>query len=90
MSYENDGSSWLEIRNKPSIKDAEPRGIDIKISMSHPFMDKYAANEGESIDALIRIGASMALAEVLAAETGRTNVASVRDLFNQILKESFS
>ena len=90
LSYENDGSNWLEIRNKPSIKDTEPRNIDVKISMTHPFMDKYAANDSESIDALIRIGASMALAEVLATEVGRTNLASVRDLFNQILRESFS
>ncbi len=90
LSYQDDGSNWLEIRKKPSITDAAPRSIDIKLSMAHPFMDRYAANDGDTIAPLIRIGASMALAEVLVAESGRTNVAAVRDLFNQILKLSFS
>lgn len=90
LSYVDDGSDWLDIRNRPSITDPEPRQITIRIAMLHPFMAQYQTLDSESLAAVLNIAAALALAEVVASEAGERNPYSLRRFTNEILRNQMS
>lgn len=90
LSYADDGSDWLAIRNRPSITDPEPREILVRIAMLHPFMAQFPTLDSEGFSAILKVASSMALAEVAAAELGDHHPSAVRRLTNEILKNHFS
>jgi len=90
LSYADDGSDWLTIRNRPSITDPEPREILVRIAMLHPFMAQFPTLDSEGFSAILKVASSMALAEVAAAELGDRHPSAVRRLTNEILKNHFS
>ena len=90
LSYADDGSDWLSIRNRPSITDPEPREILIRVAMLHPFMAQFPTLDSEGFAAILKVASSMALAEVAAAELGDHHPSAVRRLTNEILKNHFS
>jgi hypothetical protein len=90
LSYADDDSDWLTIRNRPSITDPEPREILVRISMLHPFMAQFPTLDAEGFSAILKVASSMALAEVAASELGDHHPSAVRRLTNEILKNHFS
>lgn len=90
LSYVDDGSDWLDIRNTPSIKDPEPRQIIIRIAMLHPFMAQYQALGSEGLAAVLNIAAALALAEIVAGESGEGHPYSLRRFTNEILRNQMS
>ncbi|MBY6218770.1 ATP-binding protein [Qipengyuania aquimaris] len=90
LSYADDHSDWLAIRNRPSITDPEPREILIRVSMLHPFMAQYQTLDSEGFSGVLKVAAAMALAEVVAAELGDHHPSAVRRYTNEILKLHFS
>lgn len=90
LSYADDQSDWLTIRNRPSITDPEPREVLIRIAMLHPFMAQFPTLDSEGFSAILKIASSMALSEVAAAELGDHHPSAVRRLTNEILKNHFS
>lgn len=90
LSYADDGSDWLEIKNRPSITDPEPREVLIRIAMLHPFMAQFQTLDAEGLGALLKVASSIALAEVAVAELGDRSPSAVRRLTNEILRQHFS
>ncbi|MAM93292.1 ATP-binding protein [Parvibaculum sp.] len=90
LSYNDDCSEWLTIRDRPSITDPEPRRITIRIAMLHPFMAQFPTLDSESFTALLNIAAAMALAEVAAGELADRNPSAVRRYTNEILRKQMS
>ena len=90
LSYVDDGSDWLDIRNRPSITDPEPRQITIRIAMLHPFIAQYQTLDSESLAAVLNIAAAIALAEVVAGELGERKPSSLRRFINEILRNQMS
>ncbi len=90
LSYDDDASNWLEISNRPSIVDPEPRQVNIRIAMLHPFMAQFPTLDSEGFLAVMNIAAAMALAEVAAGERADRNPAAVRRYTNEILKNQLS
>jgi hypothetical protein len=90
LSYTDNASNWLEISNRPSIADPEPREISIRIAMLHPFMAQFPTLDSEGFLAVMNIAAAMALAEIAAGERADRNPAAVRRYTNEILKKQFS
>ena len=60
-------SQWLVVRN--GVRNpGGPRELQIQMSIVHPFMVRYAQGDSEDVEALLRVGAALALAEVTARE----------------------
>ncbi|MGY3485411.1 hypothetical protein ACVW1C_003294 [Bradyrhizobium sp. USDA 4011] len=83
-------SDWLSISDRGSGQDQEPDTIDIRVSMAHPFMVAFAQTDPESIDALLRVAAALALGEKLARMSGVRSGGTLRRNMNQILREGLS
>ena len=82
-------SQWLVLSDSGKTGD-QPRRVDIRVCMSHPFMVRFAQADPEELEALLRVAAAIALAEVLARESGIRNAGTVRRNINDILRDALS
>lgn len=80
---------WLTISDR-SATDGSAEMLDIRIAMAHPFMVAFAQTRTDEVEALIRVGAAMALSEKLARRSGVKFAGTVRRNFNEILREALS
>ena len=82
-------SQWLAISDTAETR-SKPRRLSIRVSMSHPFMVRFAQTNTEDVEGLLRVAAAIALAEVLARSAGVRNAGTVRRNMNDILKDALS
>lgn len=82
-------SQWLALSDGGSVRD-QPRRIDIRVSATHPFMLRFAQSDAGELEGLLRVAASIAVAEVLARDAGVRNAGTVRRNVNDILREALS
>ncbi len=82
-------SQWLVFSDTPKTNQ-DPRRLDIRVSMVHPFMIRFAQTDIEDVEALLRIAAALAVAEVLARDSGVRNAGTVRRNVNDIIRSAFS
>lgn len=80
---------WLVVSDSGQIKD-KLRKIDIRVSMTHPFMIRFAQADAEELEGLLRVAAALALAEVAARDSGVRGSGTVRRNVNEILREALS
>jgi Histidine kinase-, DNA gyrase B-, and HSP90-like ATPase len=83
-------SQWLVLSDSGQQTQGPPRSIDIRVSMAHPFMIRFAQADPEEVEALLRVGAAMAMAEVLARDSGVRAAGTIRRNVNDILREALS
>lgn len=83
---------WLEVSE--DVTKGEPSDgrelIGIRISMVHPFMERFGSLERERVEPLVRLGAALALGEKLARDGGARYASAVRARVNKLLLEAFS
>jgi len=98
------GQTWeieIELTNDPSesqwlvVSDTDQstgstRRIDIRVSMAHPFMVRFAQNDDEVTDGFLRLAAGIAVSEVLARSAGVRKAGTVRRNLNDLLKTPLS
>ena len=98
------GQTWeieIELTNDPSesqwlvLSDTdqstgEIRRIDIRVSMAHPFMVRFAQDDSEDTDGLLRLAAGIAVSEVLARSAGVRKAGTVRRNLNELLMTALS
>jgi len=82
-------SQWLVLSDSGQNRD-EPRKIDIRVSMAHPFMVRFAQADPEELEGLLRVAAAIALGELLARDAGVRGAGTVRRNVNEILREALS
>lgn len=82
-------SQWLVVSDMAETR-KEPRRLDIRVSMAHPFMIRFAQIDTEDVEALLRVAAALALAEVLARDSGVRKAGTVRRNVNEILRDALS
>lgn len=80
---------WLTISDRTE-SDGQTETMEIRIAMAHPFMIAFAQTRADEVEALIRVGAAMALSEKLARRGGIKFAGTVRRNFNEILLEAMS
>lgn len=90
LSYADNGADWLDIRNRPTITDPEPRQITIRLAMLSPFMAQFPTLDSEGFMTVLNIAAAMALAEVAAGELADRHPSAVRRFTNEILRNQMS
>jgi hypothetical protein len=89
LSDDPSESQWLALSDTPETR-KEPRKLDIRVSMAHPFMVRFAQTDTEDVEALLRVAAALGLAEILARDSGVRKAGTVRRNVNDILREALS
>jgi hypothetical protein len=80
---------WMEIFHRSGGSSAEQQ-LGVRLSLAHPFTQRFSsANPGE-IELLLRIAAALAVAETVARASGATMVNEIRRNFNELLRGAFS
>ena len=82
-------SQWLVVTDVAQSHE-QPRRLDIRVSMVHPFMVRFAQTDSEDVEALLRVAVAIALGEVLARDSGVRMAGTVRRNVNDILQEALA
>ena len=88
LSEDEGASDWLTISDASTDGDLEV--LSIRIAMHHPFMVRFAQTNRDEVEAMIRIGAALAVAEKLARNSAVAYAGTVRRNFNEVLREGLS
>jgi Histidine kinase-, DNA gyrase B-, and HSP90-like ATPase len=81
-------SQWLAISDQPPV--GGNRVIELRVSLAHPFMVRFAQTDPDDIEMLLRVAAGLGLAETLARQTGHRFAGTIRRNLNDILREALS
>jgi hypothetical protein len=81
---------WLTLTDKPPASRDAPREITVRMSLAHPFMQRFCRAESSEIEGLERVAAALALAEVTARDAGVQQYGTIRRNVNQLLREALS
>lgn len=81
---------WLTLSDKPSTSKNGLREITVRMSLVHPFMQRFCRPESDEIEGLERVAAAMALAEITARDAGVPQYGTIRRNVNQLLREALS
>jgi len=82
-------SQWLAVSDTGSSTQT-PRSMNIRVSLAHPFMVRFAQTDPQEVEALLRVAAAIALAEVLARDSGVRKAGTVRRNVNDILRDALA
>lgn len=89
ISNDHSESEWLVLSDTGKVGDISRR-LSIRMSMTHPLMIQFAQNDSDVSEVVFRIGAALAVAEVLARDSGVSKAGTVRRNLNDILRDVFS
>jgi hypothetical protein len=89
ITHEPGESQWLVHSDRPATQD-EPRKIDIRLNAAHPFMVQFGQADAQELEGILRIAAAIALAELVARDSGVRGAGTVRRNVNDILREALS
>jgi hypothetical protein len=84
---------WLEIsdevaREAKRAGETDRRVVGLRLSLVHPFMQRFCGTECEEIEPLLRIAAALGLAEVAARDGGARKAGVVRRNLNELLRSA--
>ena len=79
---------WLHISEE--IWDGNMRHVKIRLSLVHPFMVQFSGTETDQIEPLQRMAIAIALAEIMARESGIKMAGTFRRYINELLREALS
>ncbi len=82
-------SQWLVVA-QASSNATSPRELQIRMSIVHPFMVRFTQGDSEDVEAMLRMAAALALAEITARDAGVKQAGTVRRNVNDILREVLS
>ena len=80
---------WLSVSDQPPTSD-EYQTIELRVSLAHPFMVRFAQTEPNDVEAMLRVAAGLGLAEKLARQAGVKYAGTIRRNLNEILLEALS
>lgn len=89
LSLDPGVEDWLTLTDRPGSKDG-PREITVRVSLAHPFMQRFCRPESSEIEALERVAAALALAEITARDAGVPQYGTIRRNVNQLLRDALS
>lgn len=83
---------WLEVSEAVvSGEDSEGRELlGLRLSLTHPFMDRFAGAEREKIEPILRIAAALVLAEKISRDAGVRQAGAIRTKLNKVLSQALS
>ena len=95
LSADPSVSDWVTVSDKISVvpkrgSEPERRQITVRLSLVHPFMERFGGANQEEIEPLLRIAAAVGLAEVTARESGVRMAGTFRRNMNELLRTALS
>ena len=83
--------NWIDIAQRDvSERPGEPNKLRLRVSLRHPFSERFAGVEYENLELLIRFGAALVLAEIFAKQSGASGAGEVRRRVNSLLRTVFA
>ena len=82
---------WLELSDSvvnalPERSGEHARSIGLRLSLSHPFMQRFGGVDCAEIEPLLRLAAALGLAEVAARDSGVSRAGAIRRNVNELLR----
>lgn len=93
------GQEWtvtIEISNDPAVsdwltvserQDATKPEIGLRLSIAHPFMDRFSGTSAEEIEPLLRVAVAIGLSQVVARQSGVKKAGVILQNVNELLRE---
>lgn len=93
------GQEWtvtIEISNDPAVSDwltvtersdATKPEIGLRLSIAHPFMDRFSGTSAEEIEPLLRVAVAIGLSQVVARQSGVKKAGVILQNVNELLRE---
>ena len=86
---------WLEIsdetaRQEMTGRTTERRVIGLRLSLVHPFMQRFSGADADEIEPLLRVASALGLAEVVARDSGVRQAGTIRRHVNELLRAALS
>ena len=84
---------WLEISDQVAKQvdekdDSTRRIVGLRLSLVHPFMQRFGGADCEDIEPLLRVAAALGFAEVVARDGGMRMAGAIRRNVNQLLRDA--
>jgi hypothetical protein len=88
----NAAADWLELAEEPSRPDRNQlRTLALRVSLAHPFMQRFAGSDPDQIEPLLRLAAALALSEVIAREGADPGAfGRIRENVNTLLRRALA
>lgn len=80
-------SDWLTVTEKPSATKPE---IGLRLSVAHPFMDRFSGISAEEIEPLLRVAVAIGLSQVVARQSGVKKAGVILQNVNDLLREALA
>ena len=81
---------WISLSDKQAAQLVDRRCLCVRMSMAHPFTERFVGASGESLEALLRLAAAIGLAEITAREAGVRLAGTFRRTINELLRDALS
>ena len=83
---------WISLSDCATITDGavERRTVCVRLSLAHPFTDRFGGTDAASIEPLLRLAAAIGLAETAARDAGVTMSGTFRRNINELLRNALS
>jgi hypothetical protein len=82
-------TQWVQLTDKKPIGRGD-RELGIRLGLSHPFTQRFGGANNEQMEALVRMAAGVAIAEVTARESGVKEAGTIRRNLNELLLDALS
>jgi len=96
LELSNDPSigDWIEICDQlvtgKSLSETSTRYVGLRLSLAHPFMERFGGTDSAHIEPLLRVAVAIALAETSARLSGVKQAGTIRRNVNDLLRNALS
>lgn len=80
--------AWLDISDVK--REGGHRKVGIRVNLAHPFMQRFSGASGEHVEPLLRVAASLAIAETVSGDIGMRYASTIRHNVNDLLRKALS
>jgi hypothetical protein len=81
---------WVSVGDAPPAQAGSARRLEVRLSLAHPFMDRFCGVDSVRVEGFLRIGVALALAETTARESGVHMAGTIRRNMNELLRTALS
>jgi hypothetical protein len=87
ISNDSGVSDWLTVTEKA---DAAKPEIGLRLSLAHPFMDRFSGTTAEEIEPLLRVAVAIGLSQVVARQGGVKKAGVILQNVNDLLRDALA
>ena len=81
---------WVSVSDAPAAHPDGPRRLVVRLSLAHPFMDRFCGVDSVRVEGFLRVAVALALAETTARESGVHLAGTIRRNINEFLRGALS